>query len=220
MNIYCIIPALNEEKTIAGVINGVKPFVSRVVVVDDCSADRTAELAAGQGAVVLRHIINRDQGAALRTGTEYALKNGAEIIVHFDGDGQFSAEEIKDVIAPITNGEADIVFGSRFLGKKSKMPRFKEKVLFPLARMVNYFVLGINTTDPQSGFRAMSKKTAEQIVIEHRGKAHCSEILHKAFKYNLRVKEVPMTVIYRRFGLKLSDGFRILKDLFLARLIN
>lgn len=220
MKIICVIPAFNEEKNIEKVVGGVRPLVDEIVVVDDCSIDRTGELAAARGATVLRHIINRDQGAALRTGNEYALANGADVIVHFDADGQFAAEEIKDVVAPIINGEADIVFGSRFLGKKSEIPRFKENVLFPLARIVNRFVLGINTTDPQSGFRAMSRKAAEQIIIEHRGRAHCSEILHKSFKQNLRVKEVPMTVVYHKFGLKLSDGLNILEDLFLAKLLD
>ncbi|MCK4553728.1 glycosyltransferase, partial [Candidatus Parcubacteria bacterium] len=77
MKIFCIIPAYNEEKTIVEVINSVKPLVDQVVVVDDGSGDKTFELAKAQNIAVLHHIINRGQGAALKTGTEYALKFGA-----------------------------------------------------------------------------------------------------------------------------------------------
>src|SRR3989344_5776440 len=93
--IFCVIPAFNEEKTILEVINSVKPYVSEIVVVDDGSGDGTARLVETSrlkvGTSLLKHIVNRGQGAALETGTEYALKRGADIIVHFDADGQFVA---------------------------------------------------------------------------------------------------------------------------------
>ena len=126
--IFIIIPAYNESASIASVIKDIKAANKewQIVVVDDGSGDETAEFAESAGAVVLRHLINRGQGAALKTGTDYAIMNGAAVIVHFDADGQFLANEISDVIAPIISGQADIVFGSRFLsapdGKKSNIP--------------------------------------------------------------------------------------------------
>lgn len=218
--IYCIIPAYNEEKTICEVVKEVKNYTSEVVVVDDCSSDDTFDLARESGATVLRHAINRDQGAALRTGNEYALKNGADIIVHFDADGQFMASEIKDLLKPLLNDEYDLVLGSRFLEKKSRIPFFKKNIIFPIARFINLFFLSINLTDPQCGFRAFSSNVANKISIEQDGKAHCSEILIKAKKNNLRIKEVPVTVFYNNFGQKFSGGIRIIKDLFLAQLIK
>ncbi len=220
MEIFCIIPAYNEAKTITGVINKAKPLVSKVVVVDDGSIDKTKELAKAQGVKVLSHIINRGQGAALETGNQYALREGADIIIHFDADGQFLAEEINDIIAPIREGTADIVFGSRFLGKKSNMPAFKKYVIIPLAHLVNKIFTGSNLTDPQNGFRALSKKAAEKIKIEQDGMAHNTEIISKAFGSDLKTKEIPVTIIYHNFGQRFSGGLKIIKDLILARIIN
>jgi len=220
MKTLCVIPAYNEEGTIIEVINRVKPLVSEIVVVDDGSSDKTRELAEKQNITVLFHFINRGQGAALATGNQYALRAGADIIVHFDADGQFLAEEIKDIISPIIKGEADIVFGSRFLGKKSNMPPFKKYVIIPLAHLVNKIFTGSNLTDPQNGFRALSRKAASQIKIEQDGMAHNTEIISKAFASGLKIKEVPVTVIYHNFGQRFSGGLKIIKDLILARLIN
>ncbi len=220
MNIFCIIPAYNEEKTITKVIEDVKPFADKIVIVDDCSSDKTFELAKAQNVIVLKHVINRGQGAALQTGNEYALNNGADVVVHFDADGQFLAEEIKDITKPILDGETDVVFGSRFLEKKSDIPKLKKYIIFPAARLINKIFLGVKLTDPQSGFRAMNRKTAESIKIEQDGMAHCSEILNKSFKNKLRIKEVPITVIYNDFGQKFGGGVKILKDLLLGKFLN
>ena len=218
--IFCVIPAFNEEKTITEVVRGAAERVDRVVVVDDGSSDRTYDLAAAAGAAVLRHAINRGQGASLRTGNEYALSRGADVIVHFDADGQFIAREIDDMADPIKRGEADIVFGSRFLSKKSNMPWIKREVILRIARIVNRLFLGIRLTDPQSGFRAMSARTASAIPITQDGMAHCSEILARAFALNLRIKEVPVEVIYRDFGQRLGSGAGIIRDLLLAKLVK
>ena len=217
--IFCIIPAFNEQKNIAKVLAQVKPIVDEVVVVDDGSTDKTAQIAAQAGVIVLRHFFNRGQGAALETGNQYALSKGADIIVHFDADGQFLAQEIKDIVKPIKAGEAQIVFGSRFLEKKSSIPKFKKYILLPIARLVNYLLLGVRFSDPQSGFRAFSRQAAQKIKIENDGMAHCSEILAKALKSGYKIKEVPITVIYHHFGQRLGGGVRIVKDLILARLL-
>ncbi len=216
--IACVIPAWNEEKNIVQVIKNVRPFVDKIIVVDDASKDTTSKLAEEAGAFVINHLINRGQGAALQTGNDYALSLGADIIVHFDGDNQFLASEINDIIAPILKGEADIVFGSRFLEKKANLPLFKRLIIYPLAQVFTRLILGIKLSDPQNGFRAMSRQTAEKIKIINREMAHNSEIQAKAFSYKLRVAEVPITVIYHHFGQKLSGGFKIIKDLFIYKL--
>lgn len=225
MKIFCVIPAYNEERSIVDVVDKVKGTVDEIIVVDDCSTDKTFELALNTGVIVLRHVLNRGQGAALETGNLYALKHGADIVVHFDADGQFLFNEIVDVLQPLKNDEADMVFGSRFLGKKTEMPFFKENILFPIARKVNNF-FGVKTTDPQSGFRAMNRKALKMISIQNDGSAHCTEILTKAFRYGLRVKEVPITVVYNEFGQGLlggkgrgKGGLAIVRDLILSRFI-
>ena len=227
MKTFCIIPAYNEEINIAKVIKDVIPYVDTIVVIDDCSCDNTYIEAKKAGATVLRHVINRGQGAALQTGNEYAIKHGADVIVHFDADGQFLAKEISMAILPLVNKEVDVVLGSRFLEKKSNMPFTKKYFIMPIARLVNKIFLKSTLTDPQNGFRVLSRDAAMRIVIMNDGSAHCSEILHKIYKYKLRVKEVPITVIYNDFGQSLlggkgrgMGGVRILKDLFLSYLID
>jgi len=220
MKIFCVIPAWNEEKKILKVVNEAAQFVDSVVVVDDGSIDKTSQVLQQTKAIVLRHVINRGQGAALQTGNEFALLNGADIVVHFDADGQFLATEIKEMVQPLLNNECDIVFGSRFLGKKSSLPFWKEFIIMPLAHLVNKIILGRTLTDPQGGFRAMNKEALQKITISQRGMAHCSEIIYKAFKYRLRIKEVPITVIYDEFGQSFGGGIRIIKDLLMAKFLD
>ena len=124
------------------------------------------------------------------------------------------------MIAPICDGSADAVLGSRFLTKKSKLPKSKEYIIMPLARLVNRLFFGIKLSDPQSGFRALSRKSAEKLTIENDGMAHCTEIIHKLFKNNDRIVEVPITVVYHEFGQKLSGGFKIIKDIIIQKLIK
>ncbi|MCF7860079.1 glycosyltransferase family 2 protein [Patescibacteria group bacterium] len=217
MKIICVIPAWNEAKHIVRVIDKVKPLVNDVIVVDDHSTDNTSELAKNAGAFVLRHPINRGQGASLQTGSDQALKMGADIIVHFDADDQFAATEIPEVIAPLLKQEADVVFGSRFLGKKSNLPFSKKYLILPLGRLINH-LLGAHTSDPQSGFRAYTKEVAHSFRIENNEMAHCSEILIKLSQGKWRIKEVPITVTYHEYGQKFSGGLRILKDLFIQKI--
>jgi polyprenyl-phospho-N-acetylgalactosaminyl synthase len=220
MKIFCIIPALNEEKTIGEVVKKIKTLVDNIVVVDDGSSDKTAEIAAAAGAVVLRHPLNRGQGAALETGNQYALNAGAEAVFHFDADGQFFIEDIPAMLEPLIKGKADAVLGSRFLEKKSNLPFLKEKIFMPIARLVNRFLFGIVLTDPQSGFRAATVATWKKIKIQQDGMAHCSEIIAKIFKNKLRVIEIPITVRYNDFGQRFGSGVRIVKDLLLAKLMD
>jgi polyprenyl-phospho-N-acetylgalactosaminyl synthase len=218
--LFCIIPALNEELNLEKVLKEAVKYADCLVVVDDGSSDRTPNIAAAAGAVVLSHPVNRGQGAALETGDEYARRHGADIVVHFDADGQFSASEIIEVAAPIKSGEADAVFGSRFSGKSNNIPFMKRAVIIPIARLVNRFFFGLKMRDPQSGFRAFSKKALETIRIEQSGMAHCSEILHQAAKSGLRIKEVPISVHYPDFGQNFFGGVRIVKDTIIGKLMD
>lgn len=218
MKISCVIPAYNEASNIKRVLDKVLPLVDEVIVVDDCSKDNTTEIVKTTTAISLRHPINRGQGAALQTGNTYALQNGADIVVHFDADDQFKAEEIKSIIEPIIKDQADAVFGSRFLGS-ANFPFTKKFIIMPLARFINR-LFGIKMTDPQSGFRALNKETLKQIKIENRGMAHCSEILYKTFKTKARVIEVPITVTYHEFGQSFGGGFKIIKDMLIHNFIK
>lgn len=203
MRTYIIIPAHNEAKTIGPVINSLKRhnYEHIIVCVNDASKDNTEKIAFQTGAIVLNHVINRGQGAAIVTGNEYALRHGADIIVHFDADGQMQVEDIPAVIKPIIEGKADVVLGSRFLGKKSNIPRSKLLTL-KLGRLFLRVFFGIKLTDPQSGFRALSRKAAEKIEIKQDRAEHATEILIEIFKKRLRCKEVPVTIKYTEYSQK------------------
>lgn len=226
-NVFIIIPAYNEANNIGRVLAELQQYDYQVVVINDASQDNTAEVVKHYPVYLLSHKINRGQGAALQTGNQFALQQGADIIVHFDADGQFLVKEIADLIKPLIEGSVDIVFGSRFLDKKSDLPKFKERVIFPIAKLINRLFLGIKLTDPQSGFRAMTRRTAQQIIIQHDGAAHCSEIAAKAYQLNLKIKEVPIEVKYYGFGQSFlagrgrgQGGIQILKDLIFNKLIK
>ncbi|MEA3449399.1 MAG: glycosyltransferase family 2 protein [Patescibacteria group bacterium] len=225
--IFCIIPAYNEENNIAAVIESVKSFIDEIIIVDDGSFDNTVRIAQKKSTAVIKHLINRGQGAALMTGNIYALENEADVIVHFDADGQFRAKDIPKIIKPILSGEAEAVFGSRFLSKKSNIPAFKRFIIMPLARAVNYIILGIKLSDPQAGFRAINSRIAAELNITNDGAAHCSEIMHKVSEITDKIREVPIVVNYNNFGQGIfsgrgrgSGGLRVLKDLIFQKIIS
>jgi len=123
--IIAVIPCYNEEKHIGGVVRRVSRFVDRVVVVDDGSSDHTANVAEAAGAVVISHGVNRGKGVAMNTAFQWAKYNGVRAIVLLDGDGQHNPDEIPLVLAPVLQGEADVVVGSRFLGAASRIPGYR-----------------------------------------------------------------------------------------------
>lgn len=217
MKIFAVIPAYNEAENIEQVIKDILPLVDAVVVVDDASSDKTARVAETAGVVVLRHLLNRGQGAALRTGSRYAVDQGADIILHFDADGQFSVADIPGLVEPLKTGEAEIVFGSRFL-RDNRLPPMKRYVILPIARLINRLFFNIRLSDPQSGLRAMTADSFKKIIWSEDQMAHCSEILWLARERGLKIKEVPMTVVYHRYGQKFGGGFKILRDLFINKL--
>ncbi len=209
--LIAVIPAYNEERMIAEVVASVRPHVDEVVLVDDGSADKTAEIGHRHGAIVVRHPINRGQGAALQTGMQFALRRGADIIIHFDSDGQHPAHQIPDLIAPIREGEADIVLGSRFLDDTSNVPSARRKLL-RTAALFTRLLSGLSITDPHSGFRALSRPSAEKIQLRQDRMAHASELLQLVARHKLRYKEIPVTISYTDYSMsKGQSGWNAIK---------
>lgn len=218
MKIFVVIPAYNEARWIAKVVKEVMNAGYQTVVIDDCSKDDTAALAEQAGAVVLRHVINRGQGAALRTGTNWSFENKAEVVVHFDADGQFQVEDIARLVKPLADKKAEVVFGSRFLDNATKLPWTKRHLIMPIARLVNRVLFGVKLTDPQSGFRAFTAEVGRSLKWRQDRMAHASEILGAVVHGHWRIVEVPITVIYHEFGQSFFSGFKILKDIFIKKL--
>jgi len=171
-----------------------RQYADPVLVIDDSSTDRTAEMAEMAGAEVIRHPINRGKGAALRSGFNAA--SGADIIVTMDADGQHYPSEIPNLIDPILKGEADVVNGSRYMnGHGRNTPKYRRLGQKVLDKATN-FSSGLDVTDSQSGFRAFAGHTVPVFRFRESGFEIESEMLVDAALAKLRVKEVEIGVRY------------------------
>jgi len=188
-------PAFNEEKTIAEVIQSCKRHVDQVVVVDDGSSDDTAGVAERLGAHVVRHPRNMGYGAALKSCFEAARELKADRMVIIDSDGQHNPEDIPRLLKPLDDG-ADIVIGSRFCnGNGQNIPAYRKvgmKVLDITTRLAG----GVKVTDSQSGFRAYGRKAINLTHIHGDGMSAGSEILLQAGDHRLNVEEVDINCRY------------------------
>jgi len=199
--VWIVIPAYNEEKRIGKVIKDLHNHgYSNIIVVDDCSNDNTMKVAKQYGAIVLKHIINRGQGAALKTGIKYALKKGAGIIVTFDADGQHIAKDIPKLINAINQGY-DVALGNRFMGNNTNIPKIKKLILKGGALLMRIFY-GVNVGDSHNGLRAFSREAAMSINITQDRMEHASEIIEEIARNKLSYKEVPVTIIYDDYAIK------------------
>ncbi len=228
-NTYVVIAAYNEEKSINTVVQGlVAAGYQNIVVVNDGSTDRTQQVledyAQKQPTLhVLSHVMNRGQGAALKTGIDHALCQDADIIITFDADGQHDPKEIARLIAPIQKKEVSVTLGSRFLNKKSHVPMVKRMVLKG-GILFTLFFSGKKLTDTHNGFRAFSRKAAEQIQIRQDRMEHASEIIDEICRKNISFREVPVTIRYsvyaRRKGQSALNSVKIATKLILRRMMR
>ncbi|HIH73832.1 MAG TPA: glycosyltransferase family 2 protein [Methanosarcina sp.] len=193
-NVAVVLPAYNEEVSIGSVVLLARRYADRVIVVDDGSSDRTAEVPASAGAEVIVHSPNLGKGVAFKTG--FAAAEGADIIVTMDSDGQHNPADIPKLLEPILRGEADMVNGSRYLnGHDTDTPVYR-RIGQTILDKVTVLNSGIKITDSQSGFRAFSASTKDFFRFNAQGMAIESEMLADAGRYGLRVKEVPIGVRY------------------------
>ena len=195
MKITIGIPAYNEEKNIAKIITKLKKITDSIIVCDDGSSDMTSEIAKNLGVIVISHKKNMGYGAAIRTIFEKSAEIGSDILVTFDADGQHRVEDVSRVLRPLENSEADIVIGSRFLGKQSNVPNYRKLGIKVITQITNSSIK-TKLTDSQSGFRAYSKQVLSKISLSEVGMGISTEILIKASSKGLRITEVPITILY------------------------
>lgn len=195
-SIVAVIPAYNEERFIASVVITTLAYTERVIVVDDGSTDRTAELARLAGADVIQLPRNGGKGQALNRGFMRARELGADVVVMLDGDAQHEPSEIPIVVRSILDGEADVVVGSRFLDTKSAIPGWRQVGQRTLNGLTNSGS-GIQLSDSQSGFRAFSPRALDSMRFRSSGLAVESEMQFAFEQSGLRVVEAPISVSYR-----------------------
>ncbi len=194
-----VIPAFNEEGGIGDVLTrlaaALPEQVAEIVVVDDGSTDRTAEIAIAAGVRVIRHPVNRGYGASLKTAIKACT---TDYVLTMDADGQHLPEELPVMIAPIVSGEADYVNGSRLLGTFERESVIRHLGVHFFSGVVTVLT-GRRVTDISSGYRAARADLLRHLVLEQ-DQFWTSEILIEALRNRARVVEVPVTFLARAGG--------------------
>jgi UDP-N-acetylglucosamine---dolichyl-phosphate N-acetylglucosaminyltransferase len=195
-----IIPAYNEARMIGKVIKKmrlIQPAID-VLVVDDGSTDNTADMASQEGAVVVKHFLNRGLGGAIGTGLEYAKRHSYDLAVTFDADGQHAPKDLFACFNLLSQGNADVVVGNRFKGMNS-IPTDRIVINF-LANITTFMLFGVWTSDSQSGFRGFNRRAIEGIVLKTDRMEVSSEIFSEIARLGLRYSEMPIQVRYTTYS--------------------
>ncbi|WP_232376496.1 glycosyltransferase family 2 protein [Amycolatopsis aidingensis] len=200
--ILIVLPALNEQDSVSTVVNQVRETVpdAAVLVVDDGSVDRTAQLARAAGAEVARLAVNLGVGGAMRTGFRYAVAHGYDVVVQVDADGQHDADEVRALLDGLA--EADVVIGSRFAGKGNYKARGPRRYAMWVLGFVFSRLARTRLSDVTSGFKAAGPRAvrlfARYYPAEYLGDTVESLVL--AIRAGLVVREVPVVMRERASG--------------------
>jgi len=215
-----VVPDYNEEHTIGDVIERLRTtlqktvFAFEVIVVDDCSRDRSAEIGLSKHATVYSLKRHLGKGFALRAGFRKAK---GEIIVTIDSDGSNRPEELPFLLKPLLQDKADLVIGSRFSGNKPTSGKRFNAAGVHIFNLLIQILTGAAVSDSQSGYRAMKSAVLENLSLKSDGYEIESEILVKIARRKFRVREVPVSFEQRTYGRStldpIADGFRILMSI-------
>jgi glycosyltransferase involved in cell wall biosynthesis len=207
--VLLIIPAYNEEESILNVVNKIYNYNKEnntkydIVVINDGSKDNTEKILCENNINHIKLINNLGIGGAVQTGYKYALENDYDIAVQFDGDGQHDIRYVRDVIKPITDNDANMVIGSRFIDKSTS--KFKSSKARQMGiKMISFFIKLVTSKkiyDTTSGFRAVDKelikKFSNSYPVEYPEPVSTTEILKMGYK----VKEVAVSMNERENGI-------------------
>lgn len=215
---WVVVPLFNEEQVIGDVVRDLRGTFPQVVCVDDGSRDGSAAAAREAGAVVVRHSLNLGQGASLQTGIQYALSDPQmRYVVTFDADGQHQVSDALAMVQRLRAGEADAVFGSRFLDSRTR-PGLVKRLVLKTAVMYSNATTGVRLTDAHNGLRALTRQCCERLDIRQNRMAHASEIVHQIGRSRARVVEHPVHILYtdysRSKGQSVLNSVNIVADLF------
>jgi polyprenyl-phospho-N-acetylgalactosaminyl synthase len=227
IKIAIVIPVYNESKIINSILSNPGFNKYTVVIVDDGSIEQLELKKTGFPLYLLTHSKNLGQGAALQTGMEFCKSLGANIVVHFDGDGQHQVADIENLIDPIIKNKADVTIGSRFMAKQggvnnSTIIPYHKFIILKLARVVQFIFTGIVLSDSQNGLRALNANALNKVMLRENRMAHAIEIIQSCVRNKLKIKEVPVNILYSKYsidkGQKLYNGLLICIKLFLNKI--
>lgn len=197
---WFVVPLFNEGEVVGDVIRDLRTRYPLVVCVDDGSEDDSGRIAAEAGAAVVRHPYNMGQGAALKTGIDYALRDPHMAqIVTFDSDGQHQVDDAASMIALREAEDVDLVLGSRFLDSRTR-PGLIKRVVLRGAVWYSNLTSGVKLSDAHNGLRVMGRRACERITIEQNRMAHASEIVEEIGRNELSVREHPVHILYTDYS--------------------
>ena len=210
-------PMFNEAEVIGPVVRELTQSFAHVVCIDDGSSDGSANIAREAGARVLKHPLNLGQGAALQTGFEYVARQpGITHVITFDADGQHLVGDALEMLELAKRKRISVVFGSRFLDKRTK-PGLKKRIVLKLAVLFTRVFTGLRLTDAHNGLRVLSMEALDFVRLEQNGMSHATEIVHQIAKSKLAWREYPVEVLYTEYsknkGQSLWNSVNILIDL-------
>ena len=217
MKVSIVIPCYNEEKTIRKIVARVKDAqvdLHEIIIVDDCSQDGSRELLKewdGDPLVrVFHHEVNRGKGAALRTGFQQVT---GEVVIIQDADLEYDPADYPVLLEPILDGNADVVFGSRFMGgRPHRVVYFWHMMGNRFLTLASNMLTNINLTDMETGFKAFKRERIGQIEIEEDRFGFEPEVTAKVSRLNCRIYEVGISYYGRTYaeGKKIGwkDGVR------------
>lgn len=210
MKILVIIPAYNEEENIVNTVTALKEKCPDVdyIIINDCSTDRTEKICEKNGFNYISLPINLGIGGGIQTGYRYAYKNGYDVAVQFDGDGQHNAEYIHDLVKPIGEGKADMVIGSRFIEKKGFQTSSMRRAGIGILGFVLRICGGGKITDATSGFRATSREVTGFFSSNYAQDYPEPESIIAASTSGFRIKEVPVVMNDRTAGVSSISPFK------------
>ncbi len=207
-----IIPALNEEKNIAMVIEKIKKGLPRtdILVIDDGSTDQTAKIAEAQQVKVISHPFNMGYGVGLQTGYKYALEQNYDFIVQLDGDGQHEPASASLLLEAVQKAHCDVALGSRFLQKdhpyKTQTVRYLGMLLF--GKIVS-LITKQKITDPTSGFQAFNHKVVKFFTADvYPADFPDADVLLMLYFAGFKIKEVPVKMYPRSTGKSMHQGLK------------
>ena len=197
---WFVVPLFNEGAVIGDVIRDLRTRYPLVVCVDDGSQDGSAAIAEAAGASVVRHPFNLGQGAAIKTGIDYALRDPQmRQVVTFDADGQHQVDDAAAMIALRESEGVDVVLGSRFLDARTTPGPIKRLVLRGAVWYSN-LTSGVKLTDAHNGLRVLGREVCERMTIEQNRMAHASEIVEEIGRHGFTVAEHPVHILYTDYS--------------------
>lgn len=216
LKVAIVIPCFNEQDNVLDLFHEIKntqfssSYIIEPVFVNDCSKDNTQDVLISNN---IHHIdlpVNLGIGGAVQTGYKYAFRNGFDVAVQMDGDGQHPPAELEKILTPILNNEADVVIGSRYITKEGFQSSSLRRAGINYFKRLNKFLVGVTIHDSTSGYRALNRKALEIVSDYYPDEYPEPEAIILYSLNHLKIMEVPVTMRERQGGESSIKRFKVL----------